>query len=225
MYITKRCANLSKAAIWGAVGLACLGGSLTHAQSENTAREKTSSVDAATSTTEPKRWLEKSAFDREFGIAFYGLGQFGPYLGGGGGVRLRWEPIDWLGFESFLEYASVENDGAPRHDIPNGVQAYVPIVLVKDTLRIMPKIGFCDVISLIENDNTGTAGSNDIMVGAHVALGVELSLGRFSSAFIDAKFTGYAAHNRYAGGWGSGIDGDLVFLPVFQVQAGMNLLL
>ncbi len=159
------------------------------------------------------------AFDREFAIAGYATGHAGSYLAGGLGGRLRWEPLELLGIEAYVEATIVEwAGGGVRHDYPNGFNVYIPIRV--DDVRVRPFLGFCDIVSLVEPEQPGAPRADDVLFGAHAGVGAELALHPMASMFVDLSFNAYAGHDRTVSGWTGGVDETLV--PFWNVQLNVG---
>ena len=166
-------------------------------------------------------WIERHAFDRDFAFAVYGLGWAGSYLGGGGGLRARWEPFDRLGVEVYSEHLALEDNEGVRHDHPIGFNLYVPF-RVAENFRVRPLFGFCTVFSFLHPDNQSDR-VDDVHFGVHAGAGVEYALGRFASLFLDVQATGYAGHDRYAGGWSTHVGDQLSMWLVVSGAVGVQL--
>ncbi len=162
-----------------------------------------------------------SPFDREWAIAGYGTGHAGSYLAGGVGGRIRWEPLDLLGFEAYLEATLVDWPGGIRHDYPNGFNVYIP-VRVGD-FRVRPFLGFCDILSFIEPEEAHAPRADDILFGAHAGAGVEWGVHSHLSAFADIQANFYAGHDRSAQAWTGGVDEQLSFFWNVQLNLGVQL--
>lgn len=160
----------------------------------------------------------RTAFEREFGIGAYVTGHTGSYLAGGVGGRVRWEPWSFMGLEAYLEATPVDWPGAFRHDYPNGFNVYLPIRA--GDFRFRPMIGFCDIVSLIEPAQQGAPRADDVLLGAHVALGAEWSPHSNWSVFADLQFNGYAGHDRRTGGWTGGVNENFDFFWNVQLNLG-----
>ena len=170
---------------------------------------------------EEARWAERHAFERDFAVGFYGLGWAGPYLGGGGGVRVRWEPFDLLGVEIYSDHLSIEDPDGFRHDHPIGFNLFVPI-RIGERWRVRPLFGFCTVFSFVHPDQEGVDRIDDVHFGAHLGGGVELALSRWTSLFVDVQGIAYVGHARSAGGWAIHVGDQLDFWGVFQGQVGVQ---
>jgi len=163
-----------------------------------------------------------SPFDRDFAVGGYVTGHAGSYFAGGIGGRLRWEPFDWLGVETYLEATLVDwaGDGF-RHDYPNGFNLYVPVRF--GAFRIRPFFGFCDVISLVEPAQPHAPRADDVLLGAHAGLGGEWALHSMWSLFADLQVNVYAGHDRTVAGWTGGLDSQLVPFWNIQLNLGVQL--
>ncbi|HEY8427938.1 MAG TPA: hypothetical protein VIL20_06165 [Sandaracinaceae bacterium] len=162
-----------------------------------------------------------SAFDREWALAGYATGHAGSYLAGGIGGRLRWEPLDWLGLEAYLEATIVDWPGGLRHDYPNGFNVYLPIRA--GDFRFRPFLGFCDILSFIEPEEQHAPRADDVLFGAHVGAGVEWAVHSMWSVFADLQANFYAGHDRTANGWTGGVDEQLSFFWYVQLNVGAQL--
>jgi len=165
---------------------------------------------------------DPSPFDRPLAIGGYATGHAGSYLAGGVGGRLRWEPLSWLGLETYLEATLVDWDGGFRHDYPNGFNAFIPIRL-GSSFRVRPYFGFCDILSFAEPAEQGAPRADDILLGAHLGVGGEMAVHRLWSAFVDVQFNGYAGHDRTSRAWTGGVDEELDFFWNVQLNLGMQL--
>ena len=164
-------------------------------------------------------YAQVHAFDREFGVALYATGHAGSYLSGGAGGRLRWEFMEWLGVEAYVEGTVVDWEGGGlRHDYPNGFNVYVPIR--SGDFRFRPFLGFCDIVSLVEPEQSDAPRADDVLFGAHAGVGVEFALHPMMSAFADLQFNGYAGHDRTLEGWTGGVGEDLSFFWNVQLNVG-----
>lgn len=165
------------------------------------------------------RYDRVHAFEREFAVALYGTGHAGSYLSAGVGGRLRWEFVDWLGVEAYLEGTVVDwEGGGVRHDYPNGFNVYVPIRA--GDFRFRPFFGFCDIVSLVEPEQADAPRADDVLFGAHAGVGVELAVHSMASLFADLQFNGYAGHDRTVEGWTGGVGEDLEFFWNLQLNVG-----
>ena len=167
------------------------------------------------------RWADRHAFERDFAIGIYGLGWAGPYLGGGGGVRLRWEPFDKLGVEVYSDHLAIEDPDGVRHDHPIGFNLFVPF-RIGERWRIRPLFGFCTVFSFVHPDQEGVDRIDDVHFGAHLGAGVELALNKWTSLFVDVQGIAYVGHSRTAGGWSVHVGDQLDLWGVLQGQVGIQ---
>lgn len=207
---------------WGGALVAlCLITSHAHAQEASAPEEVSAADESAAEGEQRTRWAERHAFERDFAVGFYGLGWAGPYLGGGGGVRLRWEPFDKLGVEVYSDHLTIEDPDGVRHDHPIGFNLFVPF-RIGERWRIRPLFGFCAVFSFVHPDNEGAERIDDIHFGAHLGAGVELALNRWTSLFFDFQGIGYVGHSRTAGGWSVHVGNQLDFWGVLQGQIGIQ---
>ncbi len=168
---------------------------------------------------EPAPRRVTSPFEREWAIGGYATGQLGSYRAGGIGGRLRWEPLDWLGIETYLEATLVDwAGGGFRHDYPNGFSLYVPVRM--GDFRIRPFLGFCDIISLVEPAQPHAPRADDVLMGAHAGVGGEWGFHDMWSLFADLQVNVYAGHDRTVAGWTGGLDSQLV--PFWNVQLNIG---
>lgn len=162
---------------------------------------------------------EIHAFDRDFAIAFYATGHAGSYLAGGVGGRLRWEMVEWLGIEAYVEATLVDwPGGGLRHDYPNGFNVYVPVRV--DDFRFRGFLGFCDILSFVEPEEQGAPRADDVLFGAHAGVGAELAVHSMMSLFADLQVNVYGGHDRTAEGWTGGVEEELV--PFWNVQLNVG---
>lgn len=180
----------------------------------------TPNLAAAQENTDPET-PELSPWDREFAIAGYVTGHTGSYSAGGIGGRVRWEFLDWLGVEAYLEATIVSWEGGFRHDWPNGFSLYVPIRV--GDFRVRPFLGICDVLSFAEAPIEDAPRSDDVLLGAHAGVGAEYALFSLASVFFDAQFNGYAGHDRAANGWTGGVGEEFEFVWYLQLNLGVQL--
>ena len=154
--------------------------------------------------------MKKKAFDRQFAFGAYGTNWSGNYNAIGIGLRSRFEPFELVGVDLFSEHLVVEDDIGFRHDHPIGFSLYIPIE-ISDNFRIRPLFGMCAVFSFTETDNAGVERIDDILFGLHAGGGLEYSIGRFVSVYLETQVTGYLGHNRYGspGGWSAHVGDNL----------------
>ena len=166
-------------------------------------------------------WTQRDAFDRNFAAAIYATGWAGDYLGGGAGFRVRWEPFERLGLDVFSEHAFVNEQGGLRHDHPIGFNLYSPFTLGSGW-RVRPLFGFCAVFSFFHSDQTRVERVDDVHFGVHAGAGIEKSLGRFVSVFVDAKGVLYFGHGRTYGGWEPHISDQVEAWGIAELAAGIQ---
>ena len=166
-------------------------------------------------------WPERHAFERDFAIGIYGLGWAGAYLGGGGGVRVRWEPFDKLGVEVYSDHLVVEDPNGVRHDHPVGFNLFVPF-RIGDRWRVRPLFGFCAIFSFVQPEQEGVDRIDDVLFGAHLGAGVELALNKWTSVFVDVQGIAYVGHSRTAGGWAVHVGDQLELSGLLQGQLGIQ---
>lgn len=159
-------------------------------------------------------------FDRPWALGGYAAARDGSYAAGGVGGRARWEPGP-VGVETYLEATVVDWPGGFRHDYPNGFTVYLP--LGGDRLRVRPGLGFCDVVSLVEPTQPGAPRADDVLLGAHAALGSELALSEGWSVFADAQVDVYAGHDRASGAWTGAVAESLQPFWTAQLNVGVQL--
>lgn len=169
----------------------------------------------------PARTTSPKAFDRPFAMASYGAVRAGTYSSAGVGGRARWEPGKTFGLDLYLEATVVDWEGGFRHDYPNGFSLYTALPV--GPARIRPFAGFCDVLSFVEPTQPGAPRADDVMIGAHVGVGVELPITRAFSLFVDGQTDLYAAHDRSSGGWTGDVAEHLSPVWTGQVNAGIQL--
>jgi hypothetical protein len=168
---------------------------------------------------DPRPYAALHAFERDFAVAVYATGHAGSYLAGGLGGRLRWELLEWLGVEAYLEATMVDWPGGGfRHDYPNGFNVYVPVRL--DDFRVRAFLGFCDILSFVEPEEQGAPRADDVLIGAHGGVGVELAVHAMASLFADLQVNVYGGHDRTVGGWTGGVHEELV--PFWNVQLNLG---
>lgn len=169
-------------------------------------------------------WSEKDAFDRQFALGAYAMNWSVGYLGAGFGLRARWEPTDFLGLDLFSEHLVVQDDLGFRHDHPIGFNLYIPFEIFDD-FRFRPLFGMCAVFSFTETDNAGVDRIDDILFGLHGGVGIEYSLGRFFSLYLETQVTGYLGHERYgsAGGWSVHVGDSLASSLVVSNALGFQI--
>jgi hypothetical protein len=159
------------------------------------------------------------AFEREFAFGLYATGHTGSYLAAGLGARARWEPLELLGFEAYLEATLVESAlGGLRHDYPNGFNVYVPLRF--GDFRVRPFAGFCDVLSFVEPAQPEAPRADDVLFGAHAGLGVEVAVHSMFSVFADLQANVYAGHDRTSQGWTGNVGEQLE--PFWNVQLNLG---
>lgn len=163
--------------------------------------------------------LAETPFDRPFAIATYAAGRAGAYTAGGLGGRIRVQPFRSFGLDLYGEATVVDWAGGFRHDYPNGFNLYGAIPVGR--ARILPYFGACDVLSFGEPLEPGGPRADDVMVGLHTGVGVEIPLGRAMSLFADGQVDLYAGHDRSMHGWTGDVGEDL--LPVWTGQANVGL--
>ncbi len=161
-----------------------------------------------------------SPFDRPFAIGGYATAWHGAYGGVGFGGRARWEPFERLGFDLFSEHLVVRTPNGFRHDHPIGFNAYVPIALT-EALRLRPLFGFCAVLSFISGDEAEAPHADDVLLGVHGGLGLELALGSSFSAFAEIQTSVWLGHDRTVQGWTGAIDNGVSPFGVVQAALGL----
>lgn len=162
-----------------------------------------------------------SAFDRPFAIAGYATAWHGAYGGLGVGGRARWEPFEHLGLDLFAEHLAVQTPHGFRHDHPIGFNAYIPIPLTT-ALRLRPLAGFCAVLSFIASDEAEAPHADDVLLGVHAGLGLELALGSHVSAFAEVQASAWLGHDRTVQGWTGAIDNGIAPFGVVQAALGLS---
>lgn len=163
----------------------------------------------------------KSPFERTFGFGLYGTGWAGSYAGAGVGGRIRVEPWRYFGIDLFGEALMVEAPNGIRHDHPIGFNLYVP-VHVTPTLRVRPLLGMCVVASFIEPQEKGAPRADDVLVGAHLGVGVERALDSRLSVFLESQVHAWMGHDRAVQGWTGAVGNDLKPFAVAQAVAGFT---
>ena len=164
---------------------------------------------------------ELSPFEREFAGAIYGTGHAGSYYAGGIGARLRWELLEFLGVEVYLEGTLVDWEGGGfRHDYPNGFNLFIPIRA--GDFRFKPFVGFCDILSFVEPSQADAPRADDVLFGAHAGVGGEVALGSYFSMFADVQANFYAGHDRTSGNWTGGVAEELTFFWNVQLNVGVQ---
>lgn len=207
---------------WGGALVAlCLMATTASAQEDGADAVTIDADESIAQDAQRTRWAERHAFERDFAIGIYGLGWAGPYLGGGGGVRLRWEPFDKLGVEVYSDHLAIEDPDGMRHDHPIGFNLFVPF-RIGERWRIRPLFGFCTVFSFVHPDQEGVDRIDDVHFGAHLGAGVELAMGKWTSLFVDVQGIAYVGHSRTAGGWAVHVGDQLDLWGVVQGQVGIQ---
>lgn len=161
-----------------------------------------------------------SPFDQPFAIAGYATAWHGAYGGIGIGGRARWEPFERLGIDLYSEHLVVQTPHGLRHDHPIGFNAYVPIPLTA-ALRLRPLFGFCAVLSFIKSDEAQAPQADDVLLGVHGGLGLELAIGSSLSAFAEAQASVWLGHDRTVQGWTGAIDNGMSSFGVVQAALGL----
>ncbi len=165
----------------------------------------------------------KSAFDRPFALAGYGVGWAGGYTAGGVGGRARWEMVPrTFGVEVLAESLIVDWPGGLRHDHPIGFNLYLPFDLTRD-VRFRVLAGACTVFSFVEPQHAGAPRADDILFGVHGGAGLEVSLHDRLSWFLDLQAIGYLAHDRTGQGWTGSVGSSERALAIFQPTTGLAL--
>lgn len=163
-----------------------------------------------------------SPFDAPVALGGYAAGWGGSYGAAGVGGKLRLEPVAHLGVDLFAEHYAVGTPVGFRHDHPIGFDLYTPIGLPAD-LRLRPLLGMCVVGSFIASKVSDAPGADDVLVGSHVGLGLEVPVAAKVSAFLDGKAVGWLGHDRAVQGWTGSVDSRLSPFAVAQVDLGVQL--
>ena len=173
--------------------------------------------DATTAHAEYRR----SPFDRTFGLATYATGWSGAYGGAGVGGRLRVEPWRFLGVDLFSEHLLVTSPTGLRHDHPIGFHLYTPVRL-SEVVQLRPLLGMCVVFSAIEPEQRHAPRADDVLVGAHLGAGLDLSLHSRLSFFAEAKAVAWMGHDRSVQGWTGAVGNQVQPFLVAQAQLGFT---
>ena len=160
------------------------------------------------------------AFDRPFAVATYGAVRGGDYSAGGVGGRTRWEPLRNIGIDVYAEATLVDWPGGFRHDYPNGFSVYAAVPV--GPARIRPFVGLCDVLSFVEPTQPGAPRADDVMLGAHGGVGLEMPVTHSFSLFADGQADLYAGHDRASGDWTGSVAEHLTPFLTGQVNVGLQ---
>ncbi len=160
------------------------------------------------------------AWDRPFVLASYAAVRGGSYAAGGVGGRARWEPGRRIGLDLYLEATHVDTPGGFRHDYPNGFSIYTPLQVGR--FRVLPYLGFCDVISLVEPTQPGAPRADDVLIGAHAGVGMEFAITPSWSAFAQGQLDAYAGHDRASGDWTGDVAESLTPFVTGQLNVGVQ---
>ena len=162
------------------------------------------------------------AFDHRLAVSSYVVGTGGGYETAGVGGRVRWEFIPHrVGLDLYMDALVVDWPGAFRHDHPIGFSVYMPIA-IGSRVRLRPLVGMCAVFSFIEPTEAGAPPSNDVMFGVHAGAGIEVSLFKYMSWFLDAQAIWYVGHDRTANDWSGAVSGALASTWVVQPSTGLQ---
>lgn len=160
------------------------------------------------------------SFTRPFGAGVYAAGRVGAYQATGVGGRARLQGRA-LGLDLYLEATTVHWEGGFRHDYPNGFSLFVPVRLGVAQLR--PSFGLCDVVSLVEPTQPGAPRADDVLLGAHAGVGLDVAVGRSWTVFADVQTDLYAGHDRASGGWTGDVGESLRPFWTGQLNLGVQL--
>jgi hypothetical protein len=161
-----------------------------------------------------------SPYDRSFGLGGYATGWSGVYGGAGVGGRLRIEPWRFVGVDLYGEALLVQAPSGLRHDHPIGFHLYVPFRF-GERVRLRPLVGMCAVASFIEPAEPGAPRADDVLVGAHLGVGVDLALHSRLSFFAEAKGVAWMGHDRSVQGWTGSVSNQVQPFLVAQAQLGL----